>query len=133
MDKMDRNVIDSLSEPAKRMFLSLDKNSQKRMLKQAREFANMKVKKGKQKGKAIQKSIGKKETKKRDNRRKYNGSSYRGSSSNQIISNVTVGTKQAMLSAMHALLLGESVSDDSYRNGNSTVDMNGTADRKSVV
>ncbi len=33
MDKQDIEVIESLSEPAKKLFYSLDRNSQKRILK----------------------------------------------------------------------------------------------------
>ena len=55
MDKMDHDVIAGLSEPAKKMFLSLDKSSQRRMLKQAREMAKLKVKKGRQKEKEVKK------------------------------------------------------------------------------
>ena len=39
MDKTDLEVIESLSEPAKKLFYSLDRNSQKRMLKKAKELA----------------------------------------------------------------------------------------------
>ena len=39
MDHLDKEVIESLSEPAKRMFKSLDYRSKQRMLKKAREMA----------------------------------------------------------------------------------------------
>ena len=39
MDQLDREVIESLSEPAKRVFGSLDYCSRQRMLKKAREMA----------------------------------------------------------------------------------------------
>ena len=39
MDQLDREVIESLSEPAKRVFGSLDYRSKQRMLKKAREMA----------------------------------------------------------------------------------------------
>lgn len=39
MDQLDREVIESLSEPAKRVFGSLDYRSRQRMLKKAREMA----------------------------------------------------------------------------------------------
>ena len=39
MDHLDKEVIESLSEPAKRVFKSLDYCSKQRMLKKAREMA----------------------------------------------------------------------------------------------
>ena len=39
MDQLDREVIESLSEPAKRVFGSLDYRSKQRMLKKARAMA----------------------------------------------------------------------------------------------
>ena len=39
MDHLDKEVIESLSEPAKRVFESLDYRSKQRMLKKAREMA----------------------------------------------------------------------------------------------
>ena len=39
MDHLDKEVIESLSEPAKRVFKSLDYRSKQRMLKKAREMA----------------------------------------------------------------------------------------------
>ncbi len=38
MDKQDKEVLENLSDPAKRLFYSLDHNSQKRVLKQAKEI-----------------------------------------------------------------------------------------------
>ena len=38
MDHLDREVIESLSEPAKRIFKSLDYRSKQRMLKKARDW-----------------------------------------------------------------------------------------------
>lgn len=38
MDQLDREVIESLSEPAKRVFGSLDYRSRQRMLKKAKAF-----------------------------------------------------------------------------------------------
>ena len=38
MDHLDKEVIESLSEPAKRVFKSLDYRSKQRMLKKAREM-----------------------------------------------------------------------------------------------
>ena len=39
MDHLDKEVIESLSEPAKRVFKSLDYRSKQRMLKKARAMA----------------------------------------------------------------------------------------------
>ena len=54
MEQLDKEVIDKLSEPAKRVFRSLDYRSQRRMLKKAKEM-------GKQKEKNTAKRTGKKE------------------------------------------------------------------------
>lgn len=61
MDKLDREVLDSLSEPSKQLFQSLDHNSQRRVLKQAKEIAGQKIKKQKLKERIKGKSIQKKE------------------------------------------------------------------------
>ena len=116
MDKMDYDVISSLSEPAKRMYLSLDKSSQKRVLKQAREMANLKIKKGKQKGRVVQKNIRKLETKKKDKSNKQYRASGQDRRTSQVVSNITTVTKEAMLTSMHFLLLGENASEDMYEN-----------------
>lgn len=56
MDQLDREVIESLSEPAKRVFGSLDYRSRQRMLKKAKAMAEgrknkkPKEKPGKEKG-----------------------------------------------------------------------------------
>ena len=114
MDKLDREVIDGLSEPAKRLFFSLDHNSQRRMLKQAKELATLKTKKGKQKGKAIQKSVRKSETKKKAGRGKdKNDNRGNGISHTSII-------REGMIVTMHSLLLGASASDDSYQSGDTS-------------
>ena len=49
MAKTDYEAVESLSEPAKKLFYSLDRNSQKRILKQAKELATKKVNAEKQK------------------------------------------------------------------------------------
>ena len=54
MEQLDKEVIDKLSEPAKRVFRSLDYRSQRRMLKKAKEM-------GKQKRRKTAKRTGKKE------------------------------------------------------------------------
>ncbi len=54
-------VIENLSDPAKRLFYSLDHNSQRRVLKQAKEIAGQNIKKRKLKERIKGKSIQKKE------------------------------------------------------------------------
>lgn len=44
MEQLDKEVIDELSEPAKRVFRSLDYRSQRRMLKKAKRWENKKEK-----------------------------------------------------------------------------------------
>lgn len=69
MDKLERDVIENLSEPAKRLFWSLHHNSQRRVLKQAKEIAGQKVKKQKLKERIKSKSIQKKEIRKKNNKK----------------------------------------------------------------
>lgn len=45
MEQLDKEVIDELSEPAKRVFRSLDYRSQRRMLKKAKEMGKQKKRK----------------------------------------------------------------------------------------
>ena len=45
MEQLDKEVIDKLSEPAKRVFRSLDYRSQRRMLKKAKEMGKQKKRK----------------------------------------------------------------------------------------
>ena len=68
MEQLDKEVIDKLSEPAKRVFRSLDYRSQRRMLKKAKEMGKQKKRKTQQKERVKKKSITKK--KKRKSRRK---------------------------------------------------------------
>ena len=42
MEQLDKEVIEELSEPAKRVFRSLDYRSQRRMLKKAKEMGKQK-------------------------------------------------------------------------------------------
>lgn len=56
MDKLERDVIENLSDLAKRLFWPLDHNSQRRVLKQAKEIAGEKVKKQKWKERIKKKS-----------------------------------------------------------------------------
>ena len=48
MEQLDEEVIDELSEPAKRVFRSLDYRSQRRMLKKAKEMGKQKRRKTQQ-------------------------------------------------------------------------------------
>lgn len=64
MEQLDKEVIDKLSEPAKRVFRSLDYRSQRRMLKKAKEMGKQKKRKTQQKERVKKKSITKKQIKK---------------------------------------------------------------------
>ena len=64
MEQLDKEVIDELSEPAKRVFRSLDYRSQRRMLKKAKEMGKQKKRKTQQKERIKKKSITKKQIKK---------------------------------------------------------------------
>ena len=111
MDHLDKEVIESLSEPAKRVFKSLDYRSKQRMLKKAREMAKAE-KKRQFKKKGIEKlNKGKKQKK---------GSS---SKSERVLFSIHE-TKELMVQSMHLMLLGSSVADDSYeeRNADHTED-----------
>ena len=68
MEQLDKEVIEELSEPAKRVFRSLDYRSQRRMLKKAKEMGKQKRRKTQQKERIKKKSITKKQ--KRKSRRK---------------------------------------------------------------
>ena len=48
MEQLDKEVIDELSESAKRVFRSLDYRSQRRMLKKAKEMGKQKKRKTQQ-------------------------------------------------------------------------------------
>ena len=116
MDHLDKEVIESLSEPAKRVFKSLDYRSKQRMLKKAREMAKaekmIRRKKSRFKKKGIEKwNKGKKQKK---------GSS---SQSERVLFSIHE-TKEFMVQSMYLMLLGSSVADDSYeeRNMNHTTD-----------
>ena len=126
MDKLERDVIDNLSEPTKRLFQSLDHNSQRRVLKQAREIAGQKMKKQKLKERIKGKSNQKKEIQKK-NKKKQKGSisagrpdaAFSDGRSVTHISESVHNTKEVMVFAMQFLLLGESQSDESYSSGSS--------------
>lgn len=57
MDHLDKEVIESLSEPAKRVFESLDYRSKQRMLKKAREMAKTEKMKRRKKSRFKKKGI----------------------------------------------------------------------------
>ena len=61
MEQLDKEVIDKLSEPAKRVFRSLDYRSQRRMLKKAKEMGKQKKRKTQQKERVKKKSITKRQ------------------------------------------------------------------------
>lgn len=124
MDKLDRDVIENLSEPAKRLFQSLDHNSQRRVLKQAKEIAGQKIKKQKLRERIKGKSIQKKEIQKK-NIKKQSGSisagrpdaAFSDGRSVTHISESVHDTKEVMVFAMQFLLLGEGQSEESYSSG----------------
>lgn len=116
MDKLDREVVENLSEPAKRLFYSLDHNSQRRVLKQAKEIAGQKIKKQKLKNRNKSKSIQKKEIRKKNNRKQLG--SISAGRRDAAFSNMQ-GTKEVMIFAMYFLLMGENQSEDSYSFGSS--------------
>ena len=126
MDKLDREVLENLSDLAKRLFYSLDHNSQRRVLKQAKEIAGQNIKKQKLKERIKGKSIQKREIRKKNNR-KQSGSISAGRR-DAAFSNVrpvthssesVQETKEVMVFAMHFLLLGENQSEESYSSGSS--------------
>lgn len=133
MDKLERDVIENLSELAKRLFQSLDHNSQRRVLKQAKEIAGRKVKKKKLKERIKSKSIQKKEIRKKNNKKRSGGISaerrdaaFSNVRSAAHISEPVHETKETMIFAMQFLLLGESQSEESHSS-----DSSGTGGRAS--
>ena len=80
MDHLDKEVIESLSEPAKRVFKSLDYRSKQRMLKKAKAMAKKEKtrnqKKSRVKKKGIEKQNKAKRKKKLQKRRNPNMMSY---------------------------------------------------------
>ena len=69
MEQLDKEVIDKLSEPAKRVFRSLDYRSQRRMLKKAKEMGKQKKRKTQQKERVKKKTITKRQKKERASER----------------------------------------------------------------
>lgn len=108
MEQLDKEVIEHLSEPARRVFKSLDYCSQRRMLKQAKEMASREKLKRQQKGYVKKRNIKKKDKKKKK-------SEERGSSSKRRAASFAFHeSKKLMIESLHLLLLGSSVADDSY-------------------
>ena len=106
MDQLDREVIESLSEPAKRVFGSLDYRSRQRMLKKAREMAKEEKTRNQKKSRVKKKEIEKQNKAKR----KKKGSS---SKSERVLFSI-YETKDLMVQSMHLMLLGSSVADNAY-------------------
>lgn len=127
MDKLDRELVENLSDPAKRLFYSLDHNSQRRVLKQAKEIAGQKVKKQKLKERIKSKSIQKREIRKKNNRKRSGSISagrrdaaFSNVRSVTHISESVHETKEVMIFAMQFLLMGESQSEESYSGSSGT-------------
>lgn len=103
MDSQDKEIIDGLGEPAKRLFYSLDKNSQQRMLKQAEQLAKQRLRKEKQKRRLKRKIVPQKENKKGDKKssisRKRN-TAFRHST-------MRTESKRIMTSSLQLLLLSQ--------------------------
>ena len=93
MDQLDREVIESLSEPAKRVFGSLDYRSRQRMLKKAKAMAKEEKTRNQKKSRV-----------------KKKGSS---SKSERVLFSI-YETKDLMVQSMHLMLLGSSVADNAY-------------------
>lgn len=103
MDKLDKEILNELSEPAKRVFFSLDFRSRRRMLKQAKEMAKVEKRKARQKDRVKRKSVKKK--------------SERGSSKkkhDRTASFVGEELKESSINIMQLMLLGTKVSDETY-------------------
>ena len=69
MEQLDKEVIDKLSEPAKRVFRSLDYRSQRRMLKKAKEMGKQKKRKTQQKER-VKRSPSQKDKKRKSKRKR---------------------------------------------------------------
>lgn len=108
MEQLDREVIESLSEPAKRVFKSLDYRSQQRMLSKAKEMA--KREKAKYRNKSHIKKKGMEKLDKKKRKKKQKG----GSSKGGIVFSSIHTTKEIMIEAMHLMLLGSSVTEETY-------------------
>ena len=106
MDQLDREVIESLSESAKRVFGSLDYRSRQRMLKKAKAMAKEEKTRNQKKSRVKKKGIEKHNKAKR----KKKGSS---SKSERVLFSI-YETKDLMVQSMHLMLLGSSVADNAY-------------------
>lgn len=116
MDKTDLEVIESLSEPAKKLFYSLDHNSQKRMLKKAKELAIRNRDKEKIKVKMIkQLQVQNEKQKKQKTKRQSENKGYRPRASTlESATKVADSYKEATVTALGILLLGQSESENGY-------------------
>ena len=103
MDHLDKEVIESLSEPAKRVFKSLDYRSKQRMLKKAREMAKAEKMKRRKKSRFKKKGI----EKLNKGKKQKKGSS---SKSERVLFSIHE-TRELMVQSMHLMLLGSSVAD----------------------
>ena len=110
MDHLDKEVIESLSEPAKRVFKSLDYRSKQRMLKKAREMAKAEKMKRRKKRRFKKKGI----EKLNKGKKQKKGSS---SKSERVLFSIHE-TRELMVQSMHLMLLGSSVADASYEERN---------------
>ena len=97
MDQLDREVIESLSESAKRVFGSLDYRSRQRMLKKAKAMAKEEKTRNQKKSRVKKKGIEKQNKAKR----KKKGSS---SKSERVLFSV-YETKDLMVQSMRLMLL----------------------------
>ena len=116
MDHLDKEVIESLSEPAKRVFKSLDYRSKQRMLKKASAMAKAEKMKRRKKSRFKKRGI----EKLNKGKKQKKGSS---SKSERVLFSFHE-TRELMVQSMHLMLLGSSVADDSYeeRNTDHTTD-----------
>ena len=110
MDHLDKEVIESLSELAKRVFKSLDYRSKQRMLKEAREMAKAEKMKRRKKSRFKKKGI----EKLNKGKKQKKGSS---SKSERVLFSFHE-TRELMVQSMHLMLLGSSVADASYEERN---------------
>lgn len=111
MEQLDKEVIDELSESAKRVFRSLDYRSQRRMLKKAKEMGKQKKRKTQQKERIKKKSITKKKIKKEQ--AKERGSSTKRNPS-RTASFVGTEIKDTSAKILQSMLLGTTMSEETY-------------------
>ena len=110
MDHLDKEVIESLSEPAKRVFKSLDYRSKQRMLKKASAMAKAEKMKRRKKSRFKKRGI----EKLNKGKKQKKGSS---SKSERVLFSIHE-TRELMVQSMHLMLLGSSVADASYEERN---------------